>query len=98
MGLAVLPSRLSGEIRILEDALISGKAVADIPAISHHAEWAEELISRHPEMNADNVRAIIEEGIGEVFLKVLLDAGVFKRCPEGKAAFMRFIKEISGEL
>ena len=62
------------------------------------AEWAEELISRHPEMNADNVRAIIEEGIGEVFLKVLLDAGVFKRCPEGKAAFMRFIKEISGEL
>lgn len=96
MGLAVLPSRLSREIDILSDALISGKPVADIPTIAHHAEWAEELVSRHPEMNESNVRSIIEEGIGEVFLRVLLDAGVFKRTPEGKAAFMRFVSEISG--
>jgi UDPglucose--hexose-1-phosphate uridylyltransferase len=47
-------------------------------------------------MNESNVRAIIEEGIGEVFSKVLLDAGVYKRTPEGKAAFMRFIDHING--
>ena len=37
----------------------------------------------------------VEEGIGEVFSKVLLDAGVYKRTPEGKAAFMRFIDHIN---
>lgn len=94
MGLAVLPSRLAGEINTLADAFISGKRVADIPSIAHHADWAEELI-RNNEISESNVREIIEKGIGEVFLKVLLDAGVYKRTPEGKAAFMRFVKQIT---
>ena len=94
MGLAVLPSRLSGEIEILCDALASGKSVRDIPSVAHHADWAEQLLHDHPELCGDNVRSIVEEGIGEVFLRVLLDAGVYKRTPEGKTAFMRFVKQI----
>ena len=95
MGLAVLPSRLAKEIELLIDAMLCGKSIRDTAAIAHHADWAERLIADHPEMNESNVRAIIEEGIGEVFSKVLLDAGVYKRTPEGKAAFMRFIDYIN---
>ena len=94
MGLAVLPSRLAREIEILENAIAEGKKISEIPSISHHADWAEELITRHPEICRENARSIIEKGIGEVFLKVLLDAGVFKRDDNGKEAFRRFIKKI----
>ena len=94
MGLAVLPSRLSSEIATLSDALISDVRIADIPSIAHHAPWAEQLRLDYPDMTADNVRGIIEEAIGEVFLKVLLDAGVYKRNAEGRAAFDRFISTI----
>ncbi len=95
MGLAVLPSRLAKEIELLCDAILKGISIRDTASISHHADWAEKLIADHPKMDESNVRAIIEEGIGEVFSKVLLDAGVYKRTPEGKAAFMRFIEKIS---
>ena len=95
MGLAVLPSRLATEIEFLCEAMVSGKNVRDIPAISHHADWAEQLIRDNPDISEANVRGILENGIGEVFMQVLLDAGVYKRTPEGKAAFMRFVKQIT---
>ena len=94
LGLAVLPARLAGEITLLEDALVSGKNLRDDPRIASHADWADELISRHPELSKDNVRRILEDEIGLVFLKVLMDAGVFKRDENGRAAFLRFISQI----
>ena len=94
MGLAVLPSRLSREINIMCDAIGSGKNPNTVPEISHHAEWLDSLYARHGSLKGENVRQIIEEGIGEVFLKVLLDAGVFKRDVKGQAAFRRFIDKI----
>ena len=91
MGLAVLPARLSGELALLEKAILSGESIRDNPTISHHADWAERVKSDHPELNKANARAILEMEIGKVFMQVLLDAGVFKRTHEGKTAFMRFI-------
>jgi UDPglucose--hexose-1-phosphate uridylyltransferase len=96
MGLAVLPARLSKEIDILCDAMVKGVDLSSIPAIAHHKDWAEQLLRDNPDINESNVRGIIENGIGEVFMQVLLDAGVYKRTPEGKAAFMRFINVIKG--
>ena len=96
MGLAVLPSRLSHEIELLSASIISGESVRDNPAIAHHADWVDELILKNPNITKDNVLSVIEEGIGEVFMQVLLDAGVYKRTPEGKAAFLRFIDYING--
>lgn len=94
MGLAVLPARLANEIVELEEALLEKKNIYDIPTLSHHAEWAERLICEHPEFSRENARNIIETEIGKVFAQVLTDAGVFKRTPEGKAAFMRFVEQI----
>lgn len=94
MGLAVLPARLANEIGFIEKSIISGEDIRSNPAIAHHADWIDEVKVKYSNISKDNVRSIIEEEIGEIFLKVLLDAGVFKRDKEGKAAFNRFIKSI----
>ena len=94
MGLAVLPARLAKEIALLEDAMLSGENLYACPELTHHAQWAEEILKRYPAFSKDNARAILEQEIGKVFLKVLEDAGVFKRTKEGKNAFMRFILSI----
>ena len=95
MGLAVLPSRLSREIGMLERALVDGQDLFGIPELAQHAKWAKDIEKRHPELCADNVKEILEQEIGSVFLEVLNDAGVFKRNPEGEAAFLRFVQFIN---
>ena len=94
MGLAVLPARLAKEIALLEDAMLSGENLYACPELTHHAEWAEEVLKRCPDFSKDNAKSIIEDEIGKAFLEVLEDAGVFKRTKEGKNAFMRFILSI----
>lgn len=93
MGLAILPPRLKEELAVVEDYLL-GKvdAVAD-----YHQEWAEQLKANHPEANAENVTDIVQAAVGQVFSRVLEDAGVYKRNQEGQAAFMRFVESIGIE-
>ncbi len=95
MGLAVLPSRLARELDMLERALLNGQSLIAIPELSQHATWASGVLHRHPELNEENVREILEQEIGKVFLEVLNDAGVFKRNDDGKAAFLRFVEFIN---
>ena len=90
MGLAVLPARLAEEIALIERAILVGEDLRSTPALAHHADWAEQIMRDYPEITENNAREILEREIGRVFLQVLLDAGVFKRTHEGKAAFMRF--------
>ncbi len=94
MGLAVLPARLAKEIALLEDAMLNGENLYACPELTHHAEWAEEILKRYPDFSKENARVILEKEIGKVFLEVLEDAGVFKRTGEGKNAFMRFVLSI----
>ena len=95
MGLAVLPARLARDMGMLERALAGTHSLLGIPELAVHAKWATGIIERHPELNADNARSILEQEIGKVFLEVLCDAGVFKRTDDGKAAFMRFVEFIN---
>ena len=37
----------------------------------------------------------LHKEIGNVFMQVLEDAGVYKRTPEGQAAFDRFVKSLN---
>ena len=94
MGLAVLPARLAKEIVLLEDAMQNGENLYACPELTHHAEWAEEILKRYPDFCKENARVILEQEIGKVFLEVLEDAGVFKRTEEGKNAFIRFIQNV----
>lgn len=94
MGLAVLPSRLAKELVRLEEAMLAGEDVSANPEIAAHADWANELLSRRSDFNADTARDVLREEVGAVFEQVLRDSGVFKRSEEGIAAFERFIETL----
>ena len=94
MGLAVLPARLKGEMARLSQAMLSGSRIEDDPELSKHAAWARKIAEKHPDINADNIGGIIKQEIGEVFMNVLTDAGVFKPTAEGAAAFERFAAQV----
>ena len=96
MGLAVLPARLKSEMQQLADVLVTKgvSAVRSDPVLEKHADWAEDFCSRRT-VNADNVHEVIRDEIGKVFAKVLEHAGVYKRTPEGEAAFDRFVEYLN---
>ena len=94
MGLAVLPSRLKGEMAALEEAMLKNRDISSDEQLAKHAEWAEDIKKRHPDINSGNISGIIRDEIGHVFAKVLEHAGVYKRTPEGTAAFIRFAESV----
>lgn len=95
MGLAILPSRIKSEMAMLAECITEGKAYRDIEELEKHADWADEFIPQYEgRINKDNVEEIIRTEIGKVFVKVLEDAGVFKRDEQGRKYFMRFIDTI----
>lgn len=96
MGLAVLPARLKNEMEKLAEVLVKQgiDAVRKDPLLEKHADWAEEFMSKR-EVTAENVNEVIRDEIGKVFAKVLEHAGVYKRDPEGMAAFGRFVDSLN---
>ncbi|HRM20525.1 MAG TPA: UDP-glucose--hexose-1-phosphate uridylyltransferase, partial [Trichococcus flocculiformis] len=92
LGLAILPPRLDTELNEVADYLL-GKT-ADVA--SCHREWAEELKQQGP-FEADSVMEMIQEAVGEKFLRVIEDAGVYKRTPEGQAGFYRFLSTLENK-
>lgn len=90
MGLAVLPARLKTEMVMLEEAILTNKDIRKIEDIKKHADWVDEWKDNY-RLTADNIHSILQNEIGKVFVKVLECAGVYKRTPEGIAAFERFI-------
>ncbi len=92
MGLAVLPARLKKELSDLANAIISGKNIAEDEELSKHSDWINEILPKYKSITKDNIGLILKEETGHVFARVLEDAGVFKRSPEGRAAFHRFVK------
>lgn len=91
MGLAVLPSRLDGEMADLEKAILEGADIRKDEVLSKHADWVEEFLPKYEQVNAETIHGIIREEIGKVFMEVLEDAGVYKRTEEGREAFGRFV-------
>ena len=96
MGLAVLPSRLKGELAALEEAILAGADIGADPVLSKHAPWVEELKTRHT-FTKENTAAILQEEVGKVFCKVLEHAGVYKRTEAGREALLRFVDMVNQE-
>ena len=94
MGLAVLPSRLKSELTDLAEKIVSGADLRGDPIQSKHADWVEELKKRYI-FTEENAMATLMQETGRVFTQVLEDAGVYKRTPEGKDAFLRFVEAIN---
>ena len=99
MGLAVLPPRLERELKAVRELL----AAADLdglesdPAGQQHAVWARKVYQAHPQlagMGEDEARGILRQEVGEVFSRVLEDAGVFKWDGRGRQALSRFLEAL----
>ncbi len=95
MGLAVLPARLKDEMEKLAEAILSGADLRKDELLEKHADWVEEFLPKYPQINKDTVMDIIHKEIGNVFMQVLEDSGVYKRNEEGQAAFDRFIESLN---
>ena len=88
MGLAILPPRLKTELEEVEKYLLGKEnAIAD-----YHLEWADQLKEKYPNVKEEEVNSVVQHEVGQVFARVLEDAGVYKNTPFGHEAFMRFVK------
>jgi UDPglucose--hexose-1-phosphate uridylyltransferase len=94
MGLAVLPARLKDEMTGLKEALLEGKDLRADETLEKHADWVDEFKLKYDSINKDNIDEILRNEIGEVFMHVLEDAGVYKRTEEGQQAFDRFTRSL----
>ncbi len=91
MGLAILPPRLLTETRLLEQALREPERAGEIlsrPEMEKHLPWHEELKAQNLE-NGQVARAI-QESVGQIFARILGNAGVFQDDEAGRVAFRRF--------
>nr|MBQ8244095.1 UDP-glucose--hexose-1-phosphate uridylyltransferase [Oscillospiraceae bacterium] len=95
MGLAVLPSRLKQELSDLEEAILMDEPLTG--ELAKHAQWVQEMKERCS-FTPENADMILKMEVGKVFAKVLEHAGVYKRNPEGEAAFDRFIRYVNREV
>lgn len=91
MGLAVLPARLQMEMAELERRILKNEDLRESDLTKTHADWAEKWLPNY-EITEENLHAIVQKEIGYVFAKVLECAGVYKRTPEGQAAFKKFLE------
>ena len=88
MGLAILPPRLKKELKQVQDYLLKQESTV----ANYHLDWAADLKATHPSITEEaEAEAIVRESVGQIFARVLEDAGVYKRTAEEQAAFRRFV-------
>lgn len=88
MGLAILPPRLKEELKQVQDYLLGRESTV----ATYHQAWADDLKANHPSITEEaEAEALVRESVGQIFARVLEDAGVYKRTAEGQAAFRRFV-------
>ncbi|WP_229522399.1 UDP-glucose--hexose-1-phosphate uridylyltransferase [Paenibacillus monticola] len=99
MGLAILPGRLKEELDAIAGILAGDTAVYEAVKnetnhpLAQHAAWAQELVERFGTALArEEAIKIVQNEVGIKFTHILEHAGVYKRTPEGQAAFRRFVK------
>ena len=93
MGLAILPSRLKSEMEKVKSSILEGIDVETVPEIKAHSEWVKNFLPKYKksDLSPENIDGILKAEIGNVFLKVLWDAGVYKQTEEGIRGFERFL-------
>jgi UDPglucose--hexose-1-phosphate uridylyltransferase len=89
MGLAILPARLKGEMASLREAILSGEEISGI-----HKAWLEAFKDNYS-FTEENTEDILQREIGNTFVRVLKDAGVYKDTDEGLESFLKFIEFVN---
>ena len=100
MGLAVLPSRLKKEMSDLCAAVTEGRDFRNDEVIGKHADWVEEIgrklskEGRSWSPDYEENKAVLRKEIGNVFVDILCQAGVYKRDENGREGFLRFCEAV----
>ena len=63
----------------------------------YHKDWADAIKADHPDANQETVSEIVKQAVGQTFVRVLEDAGVYKGDEQGQAAFMCFVENVGVE-
>lgn len=92
MGLAILPARLKDELALITKCLVEDIDVSSYEQLSLHKDWYQHLLTL--DINEDNVDEVLKQEVGNIFEKVLEDAGVFKMNDQGIEAFKCFINTL----
>jgi len=94
MGLAVLPSRLKKELRLIEEAILSGADLNASEETAKHSAWVDSFRNDYT-FTKENTEEILKAETGKVFAKCLEHAGVYERSEKGMDAFLRFVDKVN---
>lgn len=94
MGLAVLPSRLKKELKLVEEAILSGADLGASEETAKHSAWVDSFKADYT-FTKENTGDILKAETGKVFAKCLEHAGVYERSEKGIAAFLRFVDKVN---
>ncbi len=79
MGLAILPSRLKDEMKLVRKYLLEDKlSEEEYTKFKIHLDFANNIANNN-KVNSDNVDNLINDEIGRIFTLVLEDCAVFKK-------------------
>ena len=90
MGRAILPGRLKSELEEVKKYWLG----QDNKMAISHKEWADQ-IKAEQNITAENVDAVMQQALVEVFEQVLQDAGVFKNNADGDEGWDKFITALT---
>ena len=93
MGLAILPPRLEAELGTVA-AYLGGQAPLEA-CQAYHRTWAQALKKKYQPQESQ-VQQVLEAALGERFVEILTDAGVFKPDAYGEAGFCAFVESMGG--
>ena len=85
MGLAILPARLKDEMATLREDILAGREIQGV-----HKAWFDAFKDSYT-FTEENTEDVLQREIGNTFVKVLRDAGVYKDTDEGLENFLRFV-------
>lgn len=94
MGLAVLPARLKKELKLVEEAILSGADLNASEETAKHSVWVESFKGNYT-FTKGNTEEILKAETGKVFAKCLEHAGVYERSENGMDAFLRFVDKVN---
>ncbi|WP_240397671.1 UDP-glucose--hexose-1-phosphate uridylyltransferase [Lactobacillus crispatus] len=93
MGRAILPGRLKSELEEVKKYWLG----QDNKMAISHKEWADQ-IKAEQNITAENVDAVMQQALVEVFEQVLQDAGVFKNNADGDEGWDKFITALTRQI
>ena len=71
-----------------EEYILEGKDISSNEKIEKHAAWVQQFLPKYKDLNRDNIHEILQKEVGNVFVHVLEDAGVYKCTEEGRACLL----------